>query len=82
MSHALLSRPVPANARIARFSSIADPPSRPAPVPGEHTRDICRTILGLAGAEIDRLALAGVLQPPPDGGGPAAIARAETAATA
>ena len=82
MSHALLSRPVPANARIARFSSIADPPSRPAPVQGEHTRDICGTILGLAGAEIDRLASAGVLQPPADGAGLAAIARTETAATA
>jgi crotonobetainyl-CoA:carnitine CoA-transferase CaiB-like acyl-CoA transferase len=81
MSHALLSRPVPANARIARFSSIADPPSRPAPTQGEHTRDICGTILGLADAEIDRLARAGVLQPPGDGVGLDAIALTETAAS-
>jgi crotonobetainyl-CoA:carnitine CoA-transferase CaiB-like acyl-CoA transferase len=64
MSHALLPRPVPANARIARFSSIADPPLRPAPAPGEHTRAICRTLLGLADTEIDGLAHDGVLQPP------------------
>ena len=64
MSHALLPRPVPANARIARFSGIADPPLRPAPAPGEHTRVICRTLLGLADAEIDGLARSGVLQPP------------------
>nr|WP_232295586.1 CoA transferase [Parafrankia sp. EUN1f] len=64
LEHPLLSRPVPANARIARFSTIADPPLRPAPVPGEHTREICRTLLGLTEDEIDRLAAAGVLQPP------------------
>ncbi|KPM52219.1 CoA-transferase [Frankia sp. R43] len=66
LEHPLLSRPVPANARIARFSTIADPPLRPAPVPGEHTWEICRTLLGLTEDEIDRLAEAGVLQPPPE----------------
>jgi crotonobetainyl-CoA:carnitine CoA-transferase CaiB-like acyl-CoA transferase len=62
MSHALLSRPVPANARAARFSSIGDPPQRPAPVPGEHTREIGRTLLGLSPADIDHLVSAGVLE--------------------
>ena len=62
MSHALLSRPVPANARAARFSSIGDPPQRPAPVPGEHTREIGRTLLGLSPADIDLLVGEGVLQ--------------------
>jgi crotonobetainyl-CoA:carnitine CoA-transferase CaiB-like acyl-CoA transferase len=62
MSHALLSRPVPANARAARFSSIGDPPQRPAPVPGEHTREIGRTLLGLSPADIDHLVSDGVLE--------------------
>jgi crotonobetainyl-CoA:carnitine CoA-transferase CaiB-like acyl-CoA transferase len=62
MAHPLLSRPVPANARAARFSTIGDPPLRPAPVPGEHTRDIGRTLLGLSPADIDRLVHDGVLQ--------------------
>jgi crotonobetainyl-CoA:carnitine CoA-transferase CaiB-like acyl-CoA transferase len=62
MSHPLLSRPVPANARAARFSTIGDPPLRPAPVPGEHTRQIGRTLLGLSPTDIDRLVHDGVLQ--------------------
>ena len=62
LTHPLLSRPVPTGARVARFSGIADPPLRPAPVPGEHTRDIARDLLGLNDAEISRLAAAGVLQ--------------------
>jgi crotonobetainyl-CoA:carnitine CoA-transferase CaiB-like acyl-CoA transferase len=62
MSHPLLSRPVPANARAARFSTIGDPPQRPAPVPGEHTRQIGRTLLGLSPADIDHLVGEGVLQ--------------------
>ncbi len=62
MSHPLLSRPVPANARAARFSTIGDPPQRPAPVPGEHTREIGRTLLGLSPADIDDLIREGVLE--------------------
>jgi crotonobetainyl-CoA:carnitine CoA-transferase CaiB-like acyl-CoA transferase len=62
MSHDLLSGPVPANARAARFSGIPDPPLRPAPVPGEHTRQIARGLLHLSEPEIDRLVHDGVLQ--------------------
>jgi crotonobetainyl-CoA:carnitine CoA-transferase CaiB-like acyl-CoA transferase len=62
MSHPMLSRPVPANARAARFSSIGDPPLRPAPVPGEHTRQVARTLLGLSHDDIDHLVGEGVLQ--------------------
>jgi crotonobetainyl-CoA:carnitine CoA-transferase CaiB-like acyl-CoA transferase len=62
MSHPLLSRPVPANARAARFSSIGDPPLRPAPVPGEHTRQVARTLLGLSHDDIDHLVREGVLE--------------------
>jgi crotonobetainyl-CoA:carnitine CoA-transferase CaiB-like acyl-CoA transferase len=62
LSHPLLSGPVPANARAARFSTIGDPPLRPAPVPGQHTRQVAGTLLGLAPADIDRLVDKGVLQ--------------------
>jgi crotonobetainyl-CoA:carnitine CoA-transferase CaiB-like acyl-CoA transferase len=64
LTHPLLSRPVPTGARVARFSGVADPPLAPAPVPGEHTRDIARTLLGLNDAEISQLAASGVLQLP------------------
>jgi crotonobetainyl-CoA:carnitine CoA-transferase CaiB-like acyl-CoA transferase len=36
----------------------------PAPQHGEHTREICATILGLDEAEIDALLEAGVLEEP------------------
>ncbi|ETB18000.1 caib/baif family protein [Mycobacterium avium 09-5983] len=66
LEHPLLPRPVPTSARIARFSSIPDPGLRPAPTPGEHTREICSSLLRMKVEHIDRLVAAGVLQPPPD----------------
>jgi crotonobetainyl-CoA:carnitine CoA-transferase CaiB-like acyl-CoA transferase len=66
LPHPMLPRPIPTSARIARFSTIPDPALRPAPVPGEHTREICASLLGMETGEIDRLVAAGVLQPPPD----------------
>jgi len=82
LAHPLLSRPVPANARVTHFSSIPDPPLRPAPMPGEHTRDIARTLLGLTSAEIDRLVRAGVLQLPQEAVALPAIPGAITPETA
>ena len=54
------------------FRSRAVPPVRvtPAPMHGEHTREICATLLGLTESEIDELFAAGVLeesQPVPAG---------------
>lgn len=66
LEHPLLARPVPTSARIARFSTIPDPALRPAPLPGEHTRDICGSLLRMKPEDIDRLVTANVLQPPPD----------------
>jgi crotonobetainyl-CoA:carnitine CoA-transferase CaiB-like acyl-CoA transferase len=66
LHHPLLSGPIPASARLARFSSVPDPALRPAPMAGEHTRDICASLLRMKADEIDRLVEAGVLQPPPD----------------
>jgi crotonobetainyl-CoA:carnitine CoA-transferase CaiB-like acyl-CoA transferase len=64
MSHPHLSAAVPTSAHIARFSSIADPPLRPAPLPGEHTVDICAELLGMEKDAIDALLERGVLQLP------------------
>jgi crotonobetainyl-CoA:carnitine CoA-transferase CaiB-like acyl-CoA transferase len=54
------------------FRSRTIPPIRstPAPLHGEHTREICSTLLGLTESEIDELFVAGVLeesQPVPAG---------------
>lgn len=62
MSHPHLSRPVPTSSHIARFSSIADPPLRPAPLPGEHTVEICASLLDLGAERIASLITQGVLQ--------------------
>ncbi|MBA3743511.1 MAG: CoA transferase [Sporichthya sp.] len=64
MTHPHLSGPVPTSAHIARFSTIADPPLRPAPLPGEHTVEICSELLGLEKDAISALVQQGVLQLP------------------
>lgn len=46
----------------AVFERIPDPALRPAPYPGEHTREICRRVLGMPDTEIDALIHAGVLE--------------------
>jgi crotonobetainyl-CoA:carnitine CoA-transferase CaiB-like acyl-CoA transferase len=66
LEHPMLTGPIPTAARIARFSSIPDVPLRPAPLAGEHTREICAYLLRMKAEEIDRLVDVGVLQPPPD----------------
>ncbi|MUL82326.1 MULTISPECIES: CaiB/BaiF CoA-transferase family protein [unclassified Mycolicibacterium] len=63
LDHPLLTRPVPTSARIARFSTIPDPPRRPAPQPGEHTRAVCAALLRMEPDRIDELVADGVLQP-------------------
>ena len=52
----------------AVFTEIADPPDRPAPLAGEHTREIATTLLGLSPAEVDALLAEGVLEEPPPAG--------------
>jgi crotonobetainyl-CoA:carnitine CoA-transferase CaiB-like acyl-CoA transferase len=48
-------------ADLARWT-IGDPPLRPAPVPGEHTRQIGQTLLGLSPDDIDHLIREGILE--------------------
>ena len=64
MTHPHLQGPVPTSAHIARFSTIADPPLRPAPLPGENTVEIGIELLGLDEAAIATLISEGVLQVP------------------
>jgi crotonobetainyl-CoA:carnitine CoA-transferase CaiB-like acyl-CoA transferase len=62
MNHPHLAAPIPTSSHIAQFSTIANPPLRPGPLPGEHTIEICRDLLGLTPEIIEQLADKGVLQ--------------------
>ena len=46
----------------ARFSHVAEPALAPAPVLGEHTREIACTLLDLSETEIEKLIESGVLE--------------------
>ena len=61
LSHPDLPGPVPASARVARFSSIPDVEQRPAPELGRDTREVLGRLLGLEGSELDRLIASGVV---------------------
>ncbi|MFD6061692.1 CaiB/BaiF CoA transferase family protein [Rhodococcus wratislaviensis] len=62
--HDLLPKALPTAARVARFSTIPDPPLRQAPVAGQHSREICEDVLRMTTAEVDRLVAERILQPP------------------
>ena len=47
-----------------KMSNATLPPSRPAPLLGQHTDEICRDLLGMPAAEIRRLVKEGVLDVP------------------
>jgi crotonobetainyl-CoA:carnitine CoA-transferase CaiB-like acyl-CoA transferase len=61
MVHPLLEAPLPAETHSAPFRHIADATMRPAPMPGEHTRELATTLLGLDADEIERLIAENVL---------------------
>jgi crotonobetainyl-CoA:carnitine CoA-transferase CaiB-like acyl-CoA transferase len=61
MIHTLLEAPLTAETHAAPFRHIPDAAMRPAPMPGEHTREIARTLLGLDAEETERLITEGVL---------------------
>lgn len=61
MTHPLIEHPLPTETGPVRYRHIPPGPLRPAPMPGEHTREICHTVLGLAEDDIDRLIADGVL---------------------
>lgn len=57
-----LDEPMPTENAPARFRRVADPDIRPAPFPGQHTRELAARLLGLDDSEVDDLVAAGVLE--------------------
>jgi crotonobetainyl-CoA:carnitine CoA-transferase CaiB-like acyl-CoA transferase len=61
MTHPLLEAPMPTETGPAPYRHIAPAELRPAPMPGEHTREICQKLLALDADETERLIAEGVL---------------------
>jgi crotonobetainyl-CoA:carnitine CoA-transferase CaiB-like acyl-CoA transferase len=61
MVHPLFPAPMAAESHPAPFQRIADAPLRPAPMPGQHTRDVVGAVLGFDADETERLIADGVL---------------------
>ena len=61
MVHPLFDHPMPTETSPSLFARIPRADLRPAPMAGEHTREICQKVLGLDTDEIDRLIADGVL---------------------
>ena len=55
MVHPLFDKALPTDTGPAPYLRIPPSELRPAPMPGEHTRDICQKLLGIDAGEIDRL---------------------------
>jgi crotonobetainyl-CoA:carnitine CoA-transferase CaiB-like acyl-CoA transferase len=61
MTHPLFDAPMPTETRPAPYLRIPPAALRPAPMPGEHTREICQKLLAMAADETERLIAEGVL---------------------
>ena len=61
MTHRLFDHPLPAETGPAPFRHIPPAPQRPAPLPGQDTREICHKMLGMSSEETERLINDGVL---------------------
>ena len=61
MVHPLFDQPMPTETDSGAVRHIPRADLRPAPMPGEHTREICQKLLCLDTDEIDRLIADGVL---------------------
>jgi crotonobetainyl-CoA:carnitine CoA-transferase CaiB-like acyl-CoA transferase len=55
MAHPLIDHPLPAETGPAPFLHIPPAPQRPAPLPGQDTRQICQNLLGMNTEETERL---------------------------
>lgn len=65
MDHPLLDTPLPTETGPAPYRHIPRAELRPAPMLGEHTRDICQGLLALDSDAVERLIDEGVLFAPP-----------------
>jgi crotonobetainyl-CoA:carnitine CoA-transferase CaiB-like acyl-CoA transferase len=61
MTHPMFDAPMPTETRPAPSRHIPTADRRPAPMPGEDTREICHKLLGMDAEETERLITAGVL---------------------
>ena len=61
MRHPLFDHPLPAETGPAPFRHIPPAPQRPAPLPGQDTREICHKVLGMSSEETEQLIDARVL---------------------
>lgn len=61
MTHPLFDAPMPTETGPAPYTHIPPGELRPAPMPGEQTQQICRSVLGLTTEETERLIADGVL---------------------
>jgi crotonobetainyl-CoA:carnitine CoA-transferase CaiB-like acyl-CoA transferase len=61
MVHPLFDVPIPSERSPAPYTHIPLAELRPAPVPGEHTREICQKVLAMDAEETERLIADGVL---------------------
>lgn len=68
LEHPLFEDPMPSETGPAPYRGIPPGELRPAPLAGEHTRDICQKALEMDATEIDRLIAGGVLFVGPDSG--------------
>ena len=59
-----LGEPLPAEARQCHSETMADALQNPAPVQGQHTREVCADVLGMGEERIDELIAEGVLEEP------------------
>lgn len=64
MTHPLIESPLPAETGPAPYRHIPAARQAPAPLPGQHTVEICRSLLGMNPADIQRLIDDGVLSVP------------------
>ncbi len=61
MTHPLIDHVLPAETGPAPFRRIPQAPQRPAPLPGQDTREVCHRILGMTPHQTDELVFRGVL---------------------
>jgi crotonobetainyl-CoA:carnitine CoA-transferase CaiB-like acyl-CoA transferase len=61
MVHPLFDAPMPTETSPAPYTRIPPAELRPAPMPGEHTREICQKVLAMDTEDVDRLIADGVL---------------------
>lgn len=71
LEHDRLPMALPTARQMAHFQTIPAWPLRPAPLAGEQTREICRTVLDMTDSEIDSLVGEGILQLAADEAAPA-----------